>query len=110
LFAKASRGKGKSWCHEANDASREIHGVSNTFTRNGEYGVDNGGIGRYEEDDEWDSADEETDEVGDALGGWSAIYPKCSVTNLDFSRQPLRVSRPKLQCLPCIISEYHQQI
>jgi hypothetical protein len=95
LFAKASKGKGKSRRHETNKASREIRGVngSGDLHGDGEYGVDDEGIGGYEEDDEWDSADEETDEVGDELSGGSAIYPKRSVINPDFSRQnPLSFS------------------
>ena len=67
LFAKsASKTKVGRGAERGVDGSADIHGDD-------EYGIDDGGVGGYEEDDEWDAADEGADDADDDLG---AIYPK----------------------------------
>jgi hypothetical protein len=88
LFAKSgSKAKGKNRPHET--VSKQSGGVGNSGDMHGddEYGIDDDGVGGYEEDNEWDTADEGTDDPGDELGGGSAIYPKRPVISPDSSRQ-----------------------
>jgi hypothetical protein len=75
LFAKAgSKTKGKGASHTTKNPSKAMltGGDHRYIHGDDENGVDGEGIGGYEEDDEWDSGDEDTDDAGDDLGGVDA--------------------------------------
>ena len=94
LFAKSSsKGKEKKRRREASKTPRDVGGSGDMYGDN-EYGIgtgDNGG--GYEEDDEWDTADEGTNEFGNEPSGGSTIYPKRPQINTSSSRKtPLSAS------------------
>jgi hypothetical protein len=55
---------------------------------------DSEGVGGYEEDDEWDTGDEGTNEAGDDLGGGNTINPKRSAPKPIQNPLPSSISQP----------------